>query len=166
MKIKFGDLILADGKTLEEAQQECRRARLCIDCPYDKKPECYVIPAKPDGLDYLVEVPDKVCSELLTIPNSDVSAKAIMRYGADAQVDMAIEEMSELTKALLKLRRKRKQRTGYYEPERDNVAEEVADVLITLWQVIRIEDISTEVEQMIDKKVQRLAERMEKEGRK
>lgn len=163
MKIKFGDLMLADGKTMKEAQQECHRARLCIDCPYDKEPECYIVPSKEVGLDCLVEIP---MSELITVPNFDVLERAIMRYGADAQVDMAIEEMSELTKALLKLRRKREQSTGYYDLERDNVIEEVADVLITLWQVIKIEEISDAVEQMIDKKVQRLAERMESEARK
>lgn len=32
----------------------------------------------------------------------------LSEYGADAQVDMAIEEMSELTKAFLKWRRSRK----------------------------------------------------------
>ena len=162
MKIKFGDLILENGMSLREASTICRRTR-CEDCPCCDELACDIISPTLDNFDCLVEVPR---SELPTISNSDVLIEAIMRYGANAQVDMAIEEMSELTKALLKLRRKREQSTGYYDLERDNVIEEVADVLITLWQVIKIEEISDAVEQMIDKKVQRLAERMESEARK
>lgn len=36
----------------------------------------------------------------------NILLQAIVEYGAEAQTDMMIEEMSELTKALLKHRRK------------------------------------------------------------
>ena len=61
--------------------------------------------------------------------------EAIQTYGVDAQVDMMIEEMSELTKALLKYRR------AYGQPETvlgllvENILEEMADVEIVLLQM-------------------------------
>lgn len=64
-----------------------------------------------------------------------IMQEAIDRYGVKAQVDIAIEEMSELTKALLKLRReKEKQPYDYLSEHRaiENVMEEMADVSIVL----------------------------------
>lgn len=60
--------------------------------------------------------------------------KAIDTYGSTMQEDICIEEMSELTKALLKLRR------GYENPNkyielRCNIIEEIADVQIMLDQM-------------------------------
>lgn len=55
--------------------------------------------------------------------------QALDTWGHDAQMDMVIEEMSELTKAILKYRRK---------PHKDramDVAEELADVIIMLRQL-------------------------------
>lgn len=62
--------------------------------------------------------------------------RALGAYGYPAQVDVAIEEMSELTKALLKDRR------THDEEKREevlrNIREEIADVYIMLVQLIRI----------------------------
>ena len=61
--------------------------------------------------------------------------EAIQTYGVDAQVDMMIEEMAELTKALLKYRR------AYGQPETvlgllvENILEEMADVEIVMLQM-------------------------------
>lgn len=55
-------------------------------------------------------------------------------YGATAQTDIMIEEMSELTKALLKFRRKIRTNDDI-SAELDNVMEELADVQIMLWQI-------------------------------
>lgn len=60
----------------------------------------------------------------------EICFKAIEIYGTESQVDKAIEEMSELTKALLKERR-----CG---GSRNNVCEEIADVFITLLQMMLI----------------------------
>jgi NTP pyrophosphatase (non-canonical NTP hydrolase) len=57
----------------------------------------------------------------------DIYVKAIETFGVPSQVDMLIEEMAELTHALLKYRRGR---VGAI----DNVYEEVVDVEIVLAQ--------------------------------
>lgn len=60
--------------------------------------------------------------------------KAIKEYGPAVQIDMCIEEMSELTKALLK----HKRANGDVEKEKkthENIKEEMADVSIMLEQM-------------------------------
>ena len=63
----------------------------------------------------------------------------LTRFGEDPQIDVMIEEMSELTKGLLKYRRKRN--FPDYKPEtylaeyRTRIREEMADVLIMLKQM-------------------------------
>lgn len=59
---------------------------------------------------------------------------AIMEFGAYAQIDHAIEEMSELTKALIKERRA-VGTANYGESLRDHIREEMADVYIMLNQL-------------------------------
>ena len=78
--------------------------------------------------------------EDMKIPPVDTSVLTytLDTYGDDNQVDMMIEEMSELTKALLKLRRKRHSGIDYFEPEEDDVIEEMADVYIVLLQMIQL----------------------------
>lgn len=85
--------------------------------------------------------------------------KAIETYGIDAQVLMAIEEMSELTKALCKERRTRNtDDVAVRSKVIDNIAEEVADVQIMLNQIRYIFDINTETEENM--KIERLADRL------
>ena len=78
--------------------------------------------------------------EDMKIPPVDTSVLTytLDTYGDDNQVDMMIEEMSELTKALLKLRRKRHSGIDYFEPEKNDVIEEMADVYIVLLQMIQL----------------------------
>ena len=59
--------------------------------------------------------------------------RAITTYGAPAQMDMAVEEMAELTKALCKI--KRAQAGCEVTAEIGNVIEEMADVQIMLDQL-------------------------------
>ena len=95
------------------------------------------------------------------IKNPEVLQKAIRKYGHSAQVDMAIEEMSELTKALLKYRRGCHSGTvNDLQRMWENIAEEAADVLITVAQVIMMYDYDNEVQAVVDFKVNRLQERM------
>lgn len=100
-----------------------------------------------------------------TVPAS-ICVWAIKMFGEDAQTDMVIEEMAELTKALLKLRRKRRSGIGYDEPELVDVAEETADVLIMLVQLLRIygSDFAELVEVNVDEKIKRLKKRLIKAG--
>jgi NTP pyrophosphatase (non-canonical NTP hydrolase) len=58
----------------------------------------------------------------------DIYVDAIETFGVPSQVDMLIEEMAELTQALLKWRRGRT-------TDMDNVNEEVVDVEICLAQL-------------------------------
>lgn len=82
----------------------------------------------------------------------DVYEFAIEKYGEEAQRLVAIEEMSELTKELCKCDR------GM--GDLDHICEEIADVVITLSQVIIMFDCYDEVEDWIYYKTQRLAERI------
>lgn len=81
---------------------------------------------------------------------ADVLEKAIQTYGKQAQVDMMIEEMAELTKALMNERRGRE----------NNIAEELADVKIMLLQMVLIFDNAVEVEKIAEEKVERLDQRL------
>ena len=78
---------------------------------------------------------------------------AIKLFGSTSQKIMVIEEMSELTKELCKELRDR--------GNIDNIAEEIADVEITLAQIKRIYDINKQVDEYKDYKLNRFALRME-----
>lgn len=86
---------------------------------------------------------------------------AIDFYGVNYQTDIAIEEMSELSKALLKYRRKPS------EENKRNILEEMADVQITLSQLrlIHIKNDSdySVFEKFFDDKVHRLSVNIDNE---
>lgn len=88
---------------------------------------------------------------------------ALVTFGEDVQIDMMIEEMSELTKALLKERRSLDASSGVDELEKleDSIREEIADVQIMLNQMQLIFGDCTDWE---IKKLERLAERLRREG--
>lgn len=82
----------------------------------------------------------------------EICRAALEAFGAEAQMVMAIEEMSELTKELCKHRR-----------GRDNVeaiAGEIADVEIMLQQMVMLFDCAGQVEIFRRYKLERLAERI------
>lgn len=87
--------------------------------------------------------------------------RCISTYGKQPQVDMAIEEMSELIKALLKERRAQ---TGCKQTDIDiatlNIAEEMADVIIMLSQLTMIFDNWMDVQAMITVKLDRQEKRL------
>lgn len=61
----------------------------------------------------------------------EIIRRAVSTYGIDAQILMAIEEMSELTKALCKERRTRSiDDLNVRSKAMENIAEEIADVQI------------------------------------
>lgn len=76
--------------------------------------------------------------------------KAIETYGQEAQIDVAIEEMAELTQALLHNRRGRE----------SNIAEELADVEIMCKQLELIFGCESETKFFLNKKLNRLKERL------
>lgn len=63
------------------------------------------------------------------INEPELFEKALKAFGWDAQVDMLIEEMAELTQALLKYRRKENHDTF------DHICEEFSDVIIVMKQI-------------------------------
>lgn len=80
----------------------------------------------------------------------DVFRNAVQTWGKEAQTDMMIEEMAELTKAILNERRGRDH----------NIAEEMADVRIMLAQMEIIFQNAGEVEQRFREKIARLDRRL------
>lgn len=83
----------------------------------------------------------------------NIMLDALEHYGNGPQVDMAIEEMSELTKELLKDRRGKENRS--------DIAMEMADVYIMLEQLKFIFGIDeTELKVNAELKIQRLKNRI------
>lgn len=91
--------------------------------------------------------------------------RAICTYGADAQLKMAIEEMSELTKAICKLWRADTEED--FERAIDAAIEETADVQIMLYQLyamIGAGEFNAKIEEKLERLEARLDEK-EKEER-
>lgn len=82
---------------------------------------------------------------------------AIETYGEEAQINQGIEEMAELILAVNKFRRNHR-----YDPEWDNIVEEIVDVEIMLEQYKIIYQIpDNEISEYKNQKLKRLAERLE-----
>ncbi len=80
--------------------------------------------------------------------------KALKTWGTNAQILIAIEEMSELTKALLKNINRGKD-------NRDHILEELSDVLITLEQIQMIYGFTQEeINGAICKKMEKVSKRL------
>ena len=82
-----------------------------------------------------------------------IMLQALSRYGVDAQDDIAIEEMSELTKAIIKNRRYKTFATL------ENLYEELADVYIMLEQIMMSLE-KDRVQSYVNSKLERLNERL------
>ena len=87
----------------------------------------------------------------MTETQLEVLVKAIDTFGIDHQSDIAIEEMSELIKAIIKHRRYRTAETL------DNLKEEIADVQIMAWQ---LQLMYGNVDDIIQSKIERLDKRI------
>ena len=90
--------------------------------------------------------------------------KAIETYGVNAQIDVAVEEMAELTKALVKDRRNctfSKDDLGILVKGRMSVYDGIADALIMLEQIKMIFDCEKDVEEIKGQKIQRLENRLQ-----
>ena len=88
-----------------------------------------------------------------TEEQKQIMLNALKKFGVDAQDDIAIEEMSELTKAIIKNRRYRNFETM------ENLYEELADVFIMMEQVLMSLD-KDRVQNYINSKLERLNERL------
>ena len=87
----------------------------------------------------------------ITKDEFEIIARAIKTFGVKPQEDVAIEEMSELTKAIIKNRRYHTEETS------ENIREEMADVMIMLAQLIAVYGSPDEI---ITVKLERLKKRI------
>lgn len=98
-----------------------------------------------------------------TVPDDErIMQQAIETYGVQAQCDVAIEEMAELTQVVMKIRRI----SDDYEETmaaRDHLIDEIADVGIMIAQM-ELMFGAADVEKMRRKKLLRLKKRLELEG--
>nr|WP_199398950.1 hypothetical protein [Ruminiclostridium papyrosolvens] len=84
---------------------------------------------------------------------NEILKKAIETWGKDAQLDMVIEEMSELTKEICKHKRGKSNRA--------EIIEEIADVEIMIEQLIIMLEIDEgEIGLFKREKINRLADRL------
>jgi NTP pyrophosphatase (non-canonical NTP hydrolase) len=83
---------------------------------------------------------------------------AILDFGKDMQLSVAIEEMAELMQALVKYKRSSKDDMPL--KIKYNIAEEMADVIITLTQLNMIFKNTHDINQFIDYKIYRLQQRL------
>ena len=86
--------------------------------------------------------------------------KIISTYDQSSRADLAIEEMAELQKALLKYRRA--DRPELQALRMKDITEEIADVQIMLDQLIEVYDCRGDVERMIGYKIERQLKRIER----
>lgn len=90
----------------------------------------------------------------MTRKHLGVLNQAIQYFGTVNQMDMAIEEMAELTKEICKTKR------GFH--NESEVADEMADVYIMLEQLKLIYNNDIAVNERIEYKISRLKSRMKK----
>ena len=89
----------------------------------------------------------------MIIIDSNVVKKSIEHYGADLQTTVCMEECSELIQAISKMKRGK--------DNRDNLIEEVADVMICIEILKQVYGISdNEIQNYVCQKQNRSIERM------
>ena len=95
-----------------------------------------------------------------------VNDETMDRYGIERQSLVAMEELAELQKAISKLVRNPKEKTKPLEFKglKNNLIEEMADVLICMDQLIEFYQIERpEIQELIQAKQERQAKRLEEE---
>ena len=90
---------------------------------------------------------------------TQIFMNAIKTFGTDAQLLMAIEEMSESTKAICKEKRARDSLDDEYFNARQNLLEEIADVEIMLEQLLII--FGADISSIKERKIERLKQRLD-----
>lgn len=121
--------------------------------------DAYKTPPFGKEVEGTVEILEEAAERLDNASKRDIVLKrCICEYSAPAQVDMCIEEMSELTKALLKYRRK----SGLAKDKsRDDIIDELAGVKIMCRQMELLFQAEDAVERRMDFKINRQIGRLE-----
>ena len=84
----------------------------------------------------------------------------LKRFGEDSQIDVSIEEMSELTKELIKYKRSKIHSREKQAASRDHVVEEIGDVMFMMEYLKKIFDITDEeIRKIVVQKAARTKER-------
>lgn len=99
---------------------------------------------------------------ILNDEQREVLKLAIEIYDVDNQIYQAIEEMAELTKALLKLRREIPKDKEKVNKRIADIEEETADVAIMIAQLEMIFNAGR-IQSVANKKIERLAHRLHEE---
>lgn len=98
--------------------------------------------------------------------DAGINQETMDRYGIEKQSLVAMEELSEMQKAISKLVRNPEEKTKPLEFKglRNNLIEEMADVLICMDQLIEYYQIQgIEIQDIIQAKQERQAKRLEEE---
>jgi len=90
---------------------------------------------------------------LPTQREKELIKRAVELYGPESQFGMLVEECAEVIQAISKRNR------GY----NSNIAEEIADVLIVIDSVVDVLDISNQVQQIREYKINRLEMKLKEE---
>ncbi len=88
----------------------------------------------------------------MMLHGDEIFREALEAFGKSTQMQVAIEEISELTKELCK--------NGRGQENTTHIAEEIADVEIMLRQMVMLFDCAGQVETFRRYKLERLAERI------
>lgn len=136
--------------------------------------------ARPFIYDQVQAIKVRVCSQALAALQGkvmdhdhvhDVFLDAIKTWGEIVQLDIAVEECSELIKAIMKFKRK-VMTNNPCDKEVKNIIEEVADVSIMIEQIKRMRCgnesgpiMQEKIEVAIKDKIERLKERLQQEDR-
>lgn len=100
-------------------------------------------------------------NNFLPVAEGEILQKCIDAYGKEAQIDIAIEEMSELIKALIKERRAFKRNDQDARNQATiNIAEEMSDVIIMITQLGLIFKNHEKVQDFIKFKLKREEDRI------
>ena len=166
--IKLTDYIRLAAKTMKLEDLELPEDDRDLDCLVSDMLDAG--PEEPEGILAVLHTASWVAAELRHrvkgyedagapfIDDKDMATlkAAVQVFGSTAQVDMAIEEMSELTKALLKYRRYNGDRLKKDNMLAEAIAEEMADVFIMLYQLIYIFGNAAQVQKVVWGKIERL----------
>lgn len=123
-------------------------AAICLKCKYWDL--CHGM--LHDGVD-CYEPSDKTIIE-------NTIASMLEKFGEDSQIDVAIEEMSELIKELIKYKRSKIHFREKQAASREHVVEEISDVMFMMEYLKQIFEVTeTEIQKTVVQKALRTKER-------
>lgn len=95
----------------------------------------------------------------LTAEQKQTLLKLVVKF-QEAQIVKCVEEMSELTKELCKFVNNKNVKNNISEENMDNISEEIADVYITLEELLIFFGNKDDVERIINEKIERTRKRL------